>query len=114
MTSKEDDFSALEKAYTDKESEFDYRVKFDAVSLQGIWLNYPGVGGAGGGGGRGNYAAGLYEAWLVEADKRRKEREAQGYTPKETPMQLRHRLLREVENRIALEDNVDEALILVG
>ena len=88
----------------EKEFGFEYRVKMDAIGLQGIWLGFPS-------GtiptGRAKYAAGLYYQMLEEMYRRNKNK-----FKKQSPYEVRDSLLKEVEKRIQTEDEDDLVTIL--
>ena len=75
-----------------------YEVKMDAVSLQGVWLNFPQAAASG----RLTFAAGYY-LWLQKEEEERRRKKPKG----ETPAQQRRRLVDEVEARIVRDDQDD-------
>lgn len=87
-----------------KEDAMQIHLKMDAVNLQGIWLNFPGVARSG----NASFAAGIYLQLLREEQEKSKKKKRR----KETHKQMRDRLLREVEKRIVQRDDDDLMLIL--
>lgn len=70
-----------------------YLVKMDAVSLDGVWLNFPQAAGLG----KLTWAAFLYQ----KLDRERPQR------PDERPEARRRQLVQEIEARIARDDEDD-------
>lgn len=78
-----------------------YLVKGDAVSVQGVWLNFP-------------RAASLGHGALVAAARLYEEqadREARSHRGEETPGQRRKRLVEEIEARI-VRDAEDDLFVM--
>lgn len=81
--------------------------KFDAVNLQGVWTNFPGA--AQPQHGRVHVASILYRRLMEEEQSRRRK------TPRrETGLQMRQRLLAELERRLVEIDLEDLVLFLAG
>lgn len=85
-----------------KENRMIIHRKMDAISLQGVWLDFPGVSTHG----HLKYAAGLY-LQLIQEERRKKKKH-----PSETAKEMRTRLLKEVEKRIIEQDENELVLLL--
>lgn len=91
-----------------KERGLDIRTKMDAINVQGVWLNFPGVAA----GGRFHAAAGLYLQMLLEEEEERLRRKKKKIKIKETPKQMWIRLMKQVESRIQKQDEDDLSIIM--
>ena len=88
-----------------KEDHIQIHHKMDAINLQGVWLNFPGIATLG----HAKVAAGIYLQLLREEQEKAKRRKRRR---KETAKEMRNRLLKEVERRIIEKDDDDLLLIL--
>ena len=77
----------------------------DAVTLTGVWLNFPGIRTQA----HVKVAAGLYNVLMNEERRRREKMKNRPKT--ETPRETRFRLLREIERRIVERDNDDMVVL---
>lgn len=84
-----------------KEDGLEILSKMDAIGLQGVWLDFPGVASSGG---KQKVASYLFQLHHEEAKKRKNK--------KETPEQKVKRLLKKVEKRMMEEDSQDLLTIL--